>query len=159
MNEQENNNNTEVIAKLINVIIALLLIIVVLSVLLYNYLPDYIEKEEPNVSIPQPDSNGNFTDAAKLEALKKIDTTNYWKAPDETILTGEEKEMVLYGKDLIAHTSIYYGPSGAIFKSATNGMNCQNCHLDAGTKVFGNNYSAVASTYPKYRHVSLLEMG
>ena len=30
-------------------------------------------------------------------------------------------------------------------------MNCQNCHLEAGTKVFGNNYSAVASTYPKYR--------
>jgi thiosulfate dehydrogenase len=30
-------------------------------------------------------------------------------------------------------------------------MNCQNCHLDAGTKIYGNNYSAVASTYPKYR--------
>lgn len=30
-------------------------------------------------------------------------------------------------------------------------MNCQNCHLEAGTKIFGNNYSAVASTYPKYR--------
>jgi thiosulfate dehydrogenase len=30
-------------------------------------------------------------------------------------------------------------------------MNCQNCHLDAGTRIFGNNYSAVASTYPKYR--------
>ncbi len=34
---------------------------------------------------------------------------------------------------------------------ATNGLNCQNCHLDAGTKPYGNNYSAVASTYPKYR--------
>ena len=30
-------------------------------------------------------------------------------------------------------------------------MNCQNCHLEAGTKVFGNNYSMVASTYPKFR--------
>jgi thiosulfate dehydrogenase len=30
-------------------------------------------------------------------------------------------------------------------------MNCQNCHLDAGTKIFGNNYGAVASTYPKFR--------
>ncbi len=30
-------------------------------------------------------------------------------------------------------------------------MNCQNCHLDAGTKPFGNNYSAVYSTYPKFR--------
>jgi thiosulfate dehydrogenase len=33
----------------------------------------------------------------------------------------------------------------------SNGMNCQNCHLQAGTKTFGNNYSAVASTYPKFR--------
>jgi thiosulfate dehydrogenase len=33
--------------------------------------------------------------------------------------------------------------------TTTNGMNCQNCHLDAGTKIYGNNYSAVASTYPK----------
>jgi thiosulfate dehydrogenase len=30
-------------------------------------------------------------------------------------------------------------------------MNCQNCHLAAGTKPWGNNYSAVAATYPKYR--------
>jgi thiosulfate dehydrogenase len=30
-------------------------------------------------------------------------------------------------------------------------MNCQNCHLKAGTVPFGNNYGAVASTYPKFR--------
>lgn len=30
-------------------------------------------------------------------------------------------------------------------------MNCQNCHLDAGTKPWGNNYGAVASTYPRFR--------
>src|SRR5258708_3287515 len=38
--------------------------------------------------------------------------------------------------------------------STSNGMNCQNCHLEAGTKFFGNNYSAVASTYPKLRERS-----
>ncbi len=30
-------------------------------------------------------------------------------------------------------------------------MNCQNCHLSAGTTDWGNNYGAVFSTYPKYR--------
>ena len=30
-------------------------------------------------------------------------------------------------------------------------MNCQNCHLDAGTKPWGNNYGGVFSTYPKFR--------
>jgi thiosulfate dehydrogenase len=33
----------------------------------------------------------------------------------------------------------------------TNGMNCQNCHLQAGGKAWGNNYAAVFSTYPKFR--------
>ncbi|MCD6018957.1 MAG: cytochrome c class [Bacteroidetes bacterium] len=154
MTEEQNkdqNNLTEVISKLINAIIALIFIIVVLSVLLYNYLPDYTPAEKPKVAIPQADSNGNFTDAAKQEALKQIDTTNYWKAPDELSLAATEKEMVLYGKELVAHTALYYGPNGKVFKNSTNGMNCQNCHLNAGTTVFGNNYSAVAATYPKYR--------
>jgi thiosulfate dehydrogenase len=30
-------------------------------------------------------------------------------------------------------------------------MNCSNCHLDAGTKPWGNNYGSVFSTYPKKR--------
>lgn len=33
-------------------------------------------------------------------------------------------------------------------------MNCQNCHLDAGSRSWGNNYGAVASSYPKYRERS-----
>jgi len=154
MTEEHNkdkHNYTEVISKLINVIIVLILVIVVLAVLLYNYLPDYVPQKEVSSATIQPDSNGNFTDAAKQEALKYIDTTHYWNAPDETTLSSTEKEIVLYGKELIAHTAKYYGANGSLFKSATNGMNCQNCHLEAGTKVFGNNYSAVASTYPKYR--------
>jgi len=76
---------------------------------------------------------------------------SYWKAPDvESISDASLKEQVLYGKDLIAHTSKYLGPNGSVLK-ISNGMNCQNCHLDAGTRVFGNNYGSVASTYPKFR--------
>ena len=30
-------------------------------------------------------------------------------------------------------------------------MNCQNCHLQAGTVTWGNNYGSVASLYPKFR--------
>ncbi|HRH36403.1 MAG TPA: cytochrome C, partial [Catalimonadaceae bacterium] len=76
----------------------------------------------------------------------------YWTPPSESSLDGQpEKENVLYGKELIANTALYFGPKGKVNANSTNGMNCQNCHLDAGTRVFGNNYSAVASTYPKYR--------
>jgi len=76
----------------------------------------------------------------------------YWTAPSTSSITdSEQKKHVEYGKDLIAHTAKYFGPQGSIEKNRTNGLNCQNCHLDAGTKIFGNNYSAVTATYPKFR--------
>ena len=61
-----------------------------------------------------------------------------------------EDSLTLYGYNLIANTSYYLGPKG-IVKPISNGMNCQNCHLSAGTIPYGNNYSAVVSTYPKFR--------
>lgn len=75
----------------------------------------------------------------------------WWSAPvDTSIPEGKEGEMIRYGRDLIANTSKYLGPNGSV-KKLSNGMNCQNCHLDAGTKIMGNNYAAVFSTYPKFR--------
>ncbi len=77
--------------------------------------------------------------------------TKMWQAPDaNTLPEGASGEEVRYGRELIVHTSEYLGPKGKVL-AMSNGMNCQNCHLDAGTKPFGNNYSAVASTYPKFR--------
>ncbi len=65
-------------------------------------------------------------------------------------LQGKERETVTYGEDIIVNTSKYFGPHGSVAQ-VTNGMNCQNCHLNAGKKNWGNNYSMVFSTYPKYR--------
>jgi thiosulfate dehydrogenase len=62
----------------------------------------------------------------------------------------EDGQLIYYGYELIAHTSRYLGPKGSVMQ-ISNGMNCQNCHLDAGTKPWGNNYGAVYSTYPKFR--------
>lgn len=84
-------------------------------------------------------------------AIKQGEVVKYWNAPGEdTFPSGKDGEMIRYGKELIAHTSTYLGPKGKV-ANISNGMNCQNCHLDAGTKPFGNNYSAVYSTYPKFR--------
>ena len=75
-----------------------------------------------------------------------------WAAPDlDAVSDPRLRQQMEYGKELIAHTSKYFGPAGVIEKNRSNALNCQNCHLDAGTKFFGNNYSAVASTYPKFR--------
>jgi len=76
---------------------------------------------------------------------------NIWQAPDSTLIPlTPEGDLIRYGRDLIVHTAKYLGPEGKV-KAISNGMNCQNCHLKAGTKPFGNNYAAVASTYPKFR--------
>lgn len=58
--------------------------------------------------------------------------------------------LIRYGRNLIEKTAYYLGPKGTV-AHISNGMNCQNCHLEAGTKPWGNNYGAVASTYPKFR--------
>lgn len=61
-----------------------------------------------------------------------------------------EDTLTAYGHELIANTSYYLGPNGKV-AALTNGMNCQNCHLQGGTLPWGNNYGAVSSTYPKFR--------
>ncbi|SET54097.1 c-type cytochrome [Hymenobacter actinosclerus] len=72
-------------------------------------------------------------------------------APDTaTIPRTAAGRQIRYGRALVAHTARYLGPQGSVAQ-LSNGMNCQNCHLDAGTKGFANNYLAVAATYPKLR--------
>lgn len=75
-----------------------------------------------------------------------------WKAPDISLAeTDDDAGLIAYGRDLIAHTQDYFGPAGLVRPNAINGLNCQSCHLDAGSRPFGNNYFAVASTYPQLR--------
>jgi thiosulfate dehydrogenase len=76
-----------------------------------------------------------------------------WHAPSlfvDNEPLGESRDLLIYGEDLIARTSHYFGPKGKI-QAISNGMNCQNCHLAAGTRPWGNNYSLVYSTYPRFR--------
>lgn len=87
--------------------------------------------------------------STSLQAL--ADPETLWKAPAlEDLNLEPNADELQYGKDLIANTAEYLGPHGKV-KSISNGMNCQNCHLQAGTLPFGNNFAAVASTYPKFR--------
>jgi len=62
-----------------------------------------------------------------------------WTAPSlylDRNLEGEERALVIYGEELIANTAKYLGPNGSVAQ-ITNGMNCQNCHLNAGKKTCG----------------------
>jgi thiosulfate dehydrogenase len=98
-----------------------------------------------------PKGRSDKPDHASIQSGKE----NYaWVVPDSNqVPHTQEGELIRYGRKLIANTSFYFGPKGKI-ATITNGMNCQNCHLDAGTRLYGNNYSAVFSTYPKFRERS-----
>jgi thiosulfate dehydrogenase len=110
--------------------IALLLALMIGLISLLVVPRDFVEREEEPLAVLQPKE---------------------WEAPDSTLIPeSAQGDLIRYGRELIAHTSIYLGPSGTV-SAISNGMNCQNCHLKAGKKVWGNNYSAVASTYPKFR--------
>jgi thiosulfate dehydrogenase len=80
------------------------------------------------------------------------DYLTLWKAKPITKDFENKNQLALikYGQQLIQHTSRYLGPNGSVAQ-ISNGMNCQNCHLEGGTKPWGNNYGAVYATYPKYR--------
>jgi thiosulfate dehydrogenase len=94
---------------------------------------------------PQP-SSGQITAKSPAEYQ--------WQAPDEnSIPATPEGDLIHYGKELVANTALYLGPKGKV-ASITNGLNCQNCHIKAGMQLFGNSFSAVAATYPRYRHRS-----
>jgi thiosulfate dehydrogenase len=131
-----------IISRLTRLVVVLFIIIIALPILLLNQqaLSDKLSNLFINEEIKpyqKPADNANLT--------------AYWQAFNpERIQDSSYKAQVMYGKDLIAHTSKYFGPKGSI-KAISNGLNCQNCHLDAGTKIFGNNYGSVASTYPKIR--------
>ena len=97
---------------------------------------------------PRSASLKNETATAPLAAKEP---ERPWQAPDSNAIPQSEAgNLIRYGRDLIARTAWYLGPKGKV-AHISNGMNCQNCHLAAGTKPWGNNYSAVASTYPKFR--------
>ncbi|CAN5771579.1 hypothetical protein BH11BAC4_BH11BAC4_24560 [soil metagenome] len=91
------------------------------------------------------------SDFRKIKPSPETENGIEWDIPDINRLSqSPEDDLIRYGKDLIVNTAVYLGPKGSV-ASISNGMNCENCHLDAGTRFLGNNYSAVYSNYPKFR--------
>ncbi|WP_299986392.1 c-type cytochrome [uncultured Pontibacter sp.] len=104
-----------------------------------------------------PDLTQVFSDSTADAPVLPVADKEIWKAPDlATLPATPEGELIRYGHELVKNTAQYLGPEGSVLH-ISNGMNCQNCHLDAGTKPYGNNYALVASTYPKVRARSGVE--
>ncbi len=144
INEQK---RIKIIQRMLNLIIVLIVFILLLPMGIYNI--DTISSwfksfNKMTITAAFTDSENKKINSAKI-------VVDYWhpKAMDE-VANPILKEQVYYGRELIAHTAKYLGPNGSVLQ-ISNGQNCQNCHLLAGTIVYGNNYGSVASTYPKFR--------
>jgi thiosulfate dehydrogenase len=145
------NELVKAVVRLSGYVVYISLIIVVCMV---GIIAGLLDNEPVNIPIQHIKADA----AAHISAVTKSSTlgessivipADAWKAPGiSTIPPGKAGEMINYGKELIAHTAIYFGPKGSIAQ-ISNGMNCQNCHLDGGSRLFGNNFAGFIASYPK----------
>ncbi len=136
--------------KLISLLVALLgLALSLVAVVALVLFLSFSGVQLPSLSQEEQEELVSEVEMAVVTAL--ADPSSLWKAPDLASMDQEPNaEELHYGRELVANTAEYLGPKGKV-RAISNGMNCQNCHLQAGTVPLGNNYGAVASTYPKVR--------
>jgi len=97
-------------------------------------------------------TQNNAVAEARASLMPAYERGKIWEVPDPYLAqTDHEAVLIAYGRDLVARTQDYFGENGLVRPASINAMNCQNCHLEAGSKPFGNNYFAVESTYPQMR--------
>lgn len=140
------NMNKQILDKILrayhSMALLLMFAFVLVGVLLFSYLGVFADiKTAANKSTIK---RNTFIEV-KPALWKPISMDGVWSEPN--------RDLIRYGRELIANTALYLGPKGNVAHTS-NGMNCQNCHLDAGTRAWGNNYGAVESTYPKFRERS-----
>jgi thiosulfate dehydrogenase len=77
-----------------------------------------------------------------------------WAVPDMSRLPNDEwGKTVRYGHDLISKTASLIGPEvrDPHRRLSGNNLNCQSCHIDAGTRQFGLPLVGVYADFPNYR--------
>ena len=76
-----------------------------------------------------------------------------WAVPDVDALPMDAfGRTVRAGRDLIVHTAATIGPDAAdpAMRFSGNGLECQSCHQDAGTKKFGLPLAGVWGLFPLF---------
>lgn len=95
-----------------------------------------------------------FREKTKKNTTVSFIANQLWNPPDTGSLPHDSLgDLIRYGRELIVHTSRYFGPKGSVAQ-VSNGLNCENCHLDGGTRIFANNFSITAATYPVFKNRS-----
>lgn len=77
-----------------------------------------------------------------------------WRVPDPASLPDDKYgKLVREGKALVERTFATLGPEVAdpAKRYAGNNLACASCHLDGGSKKFGNGFVGTFADYPQYR--------
>ena len=80
-------------------------------------------------------------------------TAPAWTVPDPDALPDDAfGRAVRRGRDLIVKTSSLIGPDAPdpAMRFSGNGLDCQSCHLKAGTQRFGLPLAGIWGVYPRY---------
>jgi len=79
--------------------------------------------------------------------------TAVWEIPDpDTLPDDSYGRTVRRGRDLITRTSSLIGPDAPdpAMRHAGNGLDCQSCHIQAGTRQFGIPLAGIWGVFPQY---------
>jgi len=131
-NEKQIADLVSIIQRLLGVI-ALMFIGIILLVVVAIFKPDvkhwFVKSDEEKAIEAKKKEEFKVWEAAYE---KEKESAIFWTAANinSVMEDSNTKNQLLYGKELIAHTAKYFGPKGIVLQ-ITNGMNCQNCHLDA----------------------------
>jgi thiosulfate dehydrogenase len=82
-----------------------------------------------------------------------IASAEEWSVPDVDALPMDTfGQTVRTGRDLIVHTAATIGPDAAdpAMRFSGNGLECQSCHLNAGTTKFGLPLAGVWGVFPLF---------
>ena len=86
-------------------------------------------------------------------ALLTSASAEEWAVPDVDALPMDAfGQTVRVGRDLIVHTAATIGPDAAdpAMRFSGNGLECQSCHLNAGTTKFGLPLAGVWGVFPLF---------
>lgn len=98
--------------------------------------------------------NGDAAPESALPATAGGDAAGQWIVPDIATLADDPwGRTVRRGRDLMVHTAELIGPEARDpgQRWSGNNLNCQSCHLEAGTKQFGLPLVGVFADFPQYR--------
>ena len=115
--------------------------------------PSVVSAFTPPASTTNPTAGTGSTALLGPTSLTLASDLPPWEVPDPDKLPDDPfGRSVRYGRDLIAHTSAAIGPDAAdaSMRYSGNGLECQSCHLEAGTRRFGLPLAGVWGVFPTF---------